>query len=237
MLITRDSFSAAKNHSWMHRIFIIGFKLAQIFIPIQYPMEKIIPECIELEKKSLSAKHFPLCGCATPPLRQPGYFRYEGSKNLWNLTEYFQGGVRLPWLGFLTCICHTQCITHYTYQTLHIVTIVITIVIAIVITIVNTIVIIIFSIIIVIIIKTNMAIITTTCSGQREALPKPSMLSLRIPRTEENGLWPIWKCKDADSFYEGNDGDDLDDNDADYEEGDGFAGGFLSILNKFRIIF
>ena len=113
-------------------------------------------------------------------------------------------------------------------------TIVITIVIAIVITIVNTIVIIIFSIII---IKTNMAIITTTCSGQREELPKPSMLSLRIPRTEENGLWPIWKCKDADSFYEGNDGDDLDDNDADNEEGGGFAGGFLSILNKFRIIF
>ena len=27
---------------------------------------------------------------------------------------------------------------------------------------------------------------------------------------------------------EGNDGDDLDDNDADYEEGDGFAGGFLA---------
>ena len=54
------------------------------------------------------------------------------------------------------------------------------------------------------------------------------MLSLRIPRTEEKGLCPIWKCEDADTFDEGYDRDDLDDNDADYEE-DGFAiaGGFL----------
>ena len=102
-----------------------------------------------------------------------------------------------------------------TTRTLHIVTIVI------------------FSII-VIIIKTNMAIITTTCSGQREALPKPSMLSLRIPRTEENGLWPIWKCKDADSFDKGNGGDDLDESVDDCEE-DGFAGGF-SILTELHII-
>ena len=81
---------------------------------------------------------------------------------------------------------------------------------------------------IVITIKTNMAIMTTTCSGHTEALPKPSMLSLRIPRTEEKGLCPIWKCEDADTSDEGNDGDDLDDNDADSEkDGWAIAGDFL----------
>lgn len=63
---------------------------------------------------------------------------------------------------------------------------------------------------------------TSTCAGQREALPKPSILSLRMPRTEEKGLWPIWKYEDADGNYE----DDLDDNDNVNVE-DRYAGDFF----------
>ena len=41
---------------------------------------------------------------------------------------------------------------------------------------------------------------TPTCSGQSAAVPSPSILSLRIPRTDEKGLWPTWEdgCDDDD---------------------------------------
>ena len=174
----------------------------------------LILEHIEQWTRNLWAKHCPLCGYATPPPRQPGYFKY-----FWRYKNKFSSFfiiMKSSWPGQRGALPkpsilspppphHTNIITN---TAIDIKTIMIT--------------------------TTNLPgldkekhyplpltsklmIIISTWSGQTEALPKPSILSLRMPRTEEKGLWPIWKWQDDDGCdsqcEDGNDEDDLDDYD------------------------